>query len=162
MCVRWRQNVCKKTPEGHPDHALLAEAAQRMKDTVGDINDTIKQHESRVRVRCSGGADSRYPVHHAVREACHHRAHADRRLRRYVSRAQAKMFDVAYSFVPPQRMLVAAHRHFVKAGPLRYWRNMSVAEPDQYVACRLARGCSGRAWLRVAHGKLCVAACRST
>ena len=43
------------------------------------------------------------------------------------------MFDVAYSFVPPQRMLVAAHRHFVKAGPLRYWRNLTVAEPDQCV-----------------------------
>ena len=47
-----RQNVGKKTPEGHPDRTLLAEAAQRMKDTVGDINDTIKQHESRVRARC--------------------------------------------------------------------------------------------------------------
>jgi len=41
--------VKKKTPEGHKDFPLLESALERMKNTVGDINATIKQYESRVR-----------------------------------------------------------------------------------------------------------------
>lgn len=43
----------------------------------------------------------------------------------------ARLFDMAYSFVPPQRMLVAAHRRFIRKGPLRYWNNARATEPQQ-------------------------------
>lgn len=45
------------------------------------------------------------------------------------------MFDIAYSFVPPQRMLVAAHRSFVKKGPLRYWKKRDAASYERYNGC---------------------------
>ena len=45
------------------------------------------------------------------------------------------MFDIAYSFVPPQRMLVAAHRSFVKKGPLRYWKKRDAASYERYYGC---------------------------